>query len=171
MPGRPRKPAALRTGHHANQEERQHEIKMEKFLGGKGGISLEPPKELNPSAKWYYRFIVTGMKDTGVLLKLDRFVVVQTAICLSRMRECDKIIDKQGLILYRVTKNGYKIPYEHPAVNELNKYSQQFKTLSTQLGLSPSSRSKLASVDVDSKMKKQDPLNKIMNQVPKDLDK
>lgn len=159
----PRKPAALKTGHHESGSTRKQQIKRENYLGGDKDLVVNPPKQLNQLAKLYYKYIVINLKNSGILTNLDRFVVAETAICLGRMRQCDEIIDKQGLLLYRVTKNGYRIPYEHPAVTEKDKYIKQFKMLSNQIGLSPSSRSKLADIDVQKKMNEQDPLLKILN--------
>ena len=57
----------------------------------------------------------------------------QTADSLSKMRDCDKIINEEGVIITDVDRYGNDVVKENPAVGTKQKYLNQFRALSTQL--------------------------------------
>ncbi|RFP78059.1 phage terminase small subunit P27 family, partial [Bacillus subtilis KCTC 1028 = ATCC 6051a] len=80
----------------------------------------------------------------------------------SKMRQADEIINKEGLILNTIDRYGNALIKEHPAVATKQKYLNQFRALSTQLGLSPASRAQLAGLKIEQKNEEEDPLLKLL---------
>ena len=80
------------------------------------------------------------------------------------MRQCDEILNRDGLIINIIDRYGTNTIKEHPAVATKQKYLNQFRALSTQLGLSPSSRAQLAGMKVSEKEANDDELLKILNE-------
>ena len=78
------------------------------------------------------------------------------------MRQADDIINEEGIILNTIDRYGNELIKEHPAVSTKQKYLNQFRALSTQLGLSPASRAQLAGMKIDKQEQEQDPLLQIL---------
>ena len=81
---------------------------------------------------------------------------------LFRSEQLDEILKTTPLIYDTIDKMGNVIPKEHPAISAKMKYLGQFRALSTQLGLSPSSRAQLADMNMDKQESKDDALLKAL---------
>ena len=80
------------------------------------------------------------------------------------MDQADRIINSnpEGIMIRGIDRNGNEYIKEHPAVNTKQKYLNQFRALSTQLGLSPSSRASLAEAKIQKEKDSEDELMKIL---------
>lgn len=159
---RPRKPAALKAGKSETKEHLDAREKIEAELGGGKDKVYNIPEQLDDYAKEYYMFLVDELEASDILTNLDIPVLTQTADCLGKMEQADEFIREKGLIYYAYDREGNEIPKEHPAVGTKQKYLTQFRALSTQLGLSPSSRASLAEMTMQKQVDNVDPVMKLL---------
>jgi P27 family predicted phage terminase small subunit len=160
---RPRKPASLKKGKSETKTELQAREEIEKRLMGNNDKIKEVPDYLDPLAQVYYKFLVEELEISDILSNLDIPLLEQTADCLSKIRQCDEILNEEGLVIYQTDRYGNLQIKEHPAVNTKQKYLNQFRILANQLGLSPASRAQLAGLKLEQQEQKEDPLLKILN--------
>lgn len=159
---RPRKPASLKKGKSETQEQLAIRAEAEKRLMGNANLIADVPEYLDPLAQAYYKFLVTELEISDILSNLDIPLLEQTADCLSKMRQCDDIINEEGIIIEQQDRYGNEQTKEHPAVATKQKYLNQFRALSGQLGLSPASRAQLAGMKVEKKEEEEDPLLRVL---------
>lgn len=164
---RPKKPASSRVGNWGNKEEKEKATELEEKLKGNDDKLDEIPFELKQDeyAQYYYSYLVNELKETGVLSNLDIPLLVQTADCLSKMYQADQKINQEGLLVTELDRYGNEKVRKHPIVEVKNAYLTQFRALSTQLGLSPSSRAALAELKLAKKEEENDPVIEILKQV------
>lgn len=155
---RPRKPASLKKGKSETKEQLKVRAEEEEKLQGNFDLVNEVPEYLDELAQTYYKFLTSELEISNILSNLDIPLLEQTADSLSKMRQCDDILNKEGLIIRVPDRYGNEMIKEHPAVATKHKYLNQFRALSTQLGLSPSSRAQLAGMKVEDKEVQQDPV-------------
>lgn len=159
---RPRKPATLKQGKSETKAQLEIRAEAERRLMGNDDLLQDIPDYLDPLAQAYYKFLVNELEISDILSNLDIPLLEQTADCLSKMRQADDIINEEGIILNTIDRYGNEIIKEHPAVSTKQKYLNQFRALSTQLGLSPASRAQLAGMKVEKQEQEEDPLLKIL---------
>lgn len=159
---RPRKPASLKQGKSETKAELEIRAEAEKRLMGNNNLVKEVPKHLDPLAQAYYSFLVQELEISDIITNLDVPLLEQTSDCLSKMRQADDIINAEGIIIDLTDRYGNVQTKEHPAVGTKLKYLSQFRALSTQLGLSPSSRAQLAGMQMDKKEEEGDLLLKAL---------
>lgn len=159
---RPSKPASLNVGNSQTITKKNERNEVEQTLKGNDSLVLMVPEHLDDMAKTYYSFIVDELKHSNILCDIDIPLLEQTADCLSKIRQCDDMINLLGLFYEEEDRYGHKKVVENVAVktklNLLTKYTQ----FCTQLGLSPSSRASLASKKIEAKQNEEDPLIKIL---------
>lgn len=159
---RARKPASLKAGKSETKEQLAARGAIEKqLLGGTDKIGIVP-EHLDELAKVYYQFLVTELEISGLLSNLDVPVLEQTADTLSKIRECDENLNKDGLVITKIDRYGHENQMENPYVKIKMAYLNQFRSLANQLGLSPSSRASLASKKIEAKEEAEDPLLQIL---------
>lgn len=164
--GRPKAPAHLvdpKKNHRYNKSQVEKMRKSEDELKGKSEKVTDVPEHLSDLAKEYYSFIVNEMEVSGVLSNLDIPIVEQISETLATIRECDKDIQKDGHWYFEPDRNGREIKKKNVAVDIKDKALNQFKQMAVQLGMTPSSRTSLAALNVEKKEKEEDPLLKVLN--------
>jgi P27 family predicted phage terminase small subunit len=159
---KPRKPAALKQGKSETKAELKVREEQEQRLMGSADMIKNVPDYLDPLAKAYYKFLVTELEISGLLTNLDIKLIEQTSDSMSKLRQCDDIINREGIIIRQVDRYGNEIMKEHPAVKSKMSYLNAFKTLSSQLGMSPTSRAQLAGMQIQAKEEEQDPLLQLL---------
>jgi P27 family predicted phage terminase small subunit len=159
---KPRKPAALKQGKSETKVELKVREEQEQRLMGSADMIKNVPDYLDPLAKAYYKFLVTELEISGLLTNLDIKLIEQTSDSMSKLRQCDDIINREGIIIRQVDRYGNEIMKEHPAVKSKMSYLNAFKTLSSQLGMSPTSRAQLAGMQIQAKEEEQDPLLQLL---------
>lgn len=159
---RAKKPASLKKGNSESKEQLKERAAMEESLKGNTDLFRTVPEHLDELAQKYYSFLVTELEISDILSNLDIPLLEQTADCLSKMRKADEYINNEGIIISTIDRYGSNITKEHPAVGTKQKYLNQFRALSQQLGLSPASRAQLAGMKIEQKEDEEDPLLKIL---------
>lgn len=159
---RARKPASLKQGKSESKAQLEIRAEAEERLRGNTDLFKDVPEHLDELAQEYYHFIVTELEISDILSNLDIPLLEQTADCLSKMRQADEIINEEGIIIKQLDRYGNEIIKEHPAVGTKQKYLNQFRALSNQLGLSPASRAQLAGMKIEKKEEEEDPLLQIL---------
>ena len=157
-----KKPASLKQGKSESKVQLQERAEIEDRLKGNTDLFKDVPEHLDELAQQYYLFIVTELEISDVLSNLDIPLLEQTADCLSKIRQADKIINEDGIMINQEDRYGTVQIKEHPAVGTKQKYLNQFRAMSQQLGLSPSSRAQLAGMKIDQQEEEQDPLLKLL---------
>lgn len=158
----PSKPGSLQTGNSKNKKQKMEQHEVEMSMKGNENLIDMVPKHLDPMAQQYYIFIVEELRASGILCNIDIPLLEQTADCLSKIRQCDDLINSLGLFYEEEDRYGHKRVVENVAVktklNLLTKYTQ----FCTQLALSPSSRAAIASKTIEAKEQSEDPLIQIL---------
>ena len=142
------KPAELRTGKTGKGEISKRK-KVETELKGTKRISATPKGELSETGRKLYREIVKLLPD-GFLSGGDTYVVSIVADALSRMAECQKVLNSEGMF----SEEGAELD----AVKTYERYSKIFDKFSSKLGLSPKDRAALAVLNINAEEEKNDPL-------------
>ena len=159
---RPRKPASLKAGKSETKEQLAAREKIEKQLLGNTDKVKKVPKHLDELAQFYYEYLVNELEISGLLSNLDIPVLEQTADSLSKIRDCDKHLNEEGLVITRIDRYGHENQVENPYVRIKMNYLNQFRSLANQLGLSPSSRAALAGKQMKAKQEAEDPVLQII---------
>lgn len=159
---RARKPASLKQGNSESKAQLELRAQEEEKLKGNTDQFRDVPEHLDDLAKEYYLFLVSELEISDILSNLDIPLLEQTSDCLSKMRQADDIINSEGIMIRATDRYGTEIVKEHPAVATKQKYLNQFRAMSQQLGLSPSSRAQLAGMKIEKKEEEEDPLLKIL---------
>lgn len=133
------KPVAVQAAH-LTKEEIEIRQEQEKRLKGNNDKVYEPPKYLPREVKDIYMNIVEELREADILSNLDIELLSTTAYAIFRMRDARKHLDKYGSVVTGSSGNLSKSPY----VQVEKDYQGIFHTGCLQLGLSPSSRAKLA---------------------------
>jgi P27 family predicted phage terminase small subunit len=157
-----RKPASLKKGKSESKEQLKIREEAEKQLIGNIDLIKIIPDYLDELAQFYYKFLVTELEISDILSNLDIPLLEQTADSLSKMRQADDIINRSGLLIDQLDRYGNSQLKEHPAISIKQKYLNQFRALSQQLGLSPASRAQLAGMKVALKEDEDDPLLQLL---------
>jgi P27 family predicted phage terminase small subunit len=159
---RQRKPASLKQGKSESKAQLEIRAEAERRLMGNDDLLHDVPDYLDPLAQAYYLFLITELEISDILSNLDIPLLEQTADCLSKMRQADDIINEEGILVTQIDRYGTSVTKEHPAVATKQKYLNQFRAMSQQLGLSPSSRAQLAGMKVEQKEEEADPILQLL---------
>lgn len=162
--GRPKKPASLKQGRSETKKDLKVRQKQEQRLMGNSDKINIVPEYLDPLAKAYYKFLVSELEIGELLTNLDIPLLEQTADALSKLRQCDDILNREGIKIEQIDRYKNIQIKEHPTVKTKMQYMNAFKALSGQLGMSPASRAQLAGMQIQAKEDEQDPLLQLLKQ-------
>lgn len=116
---------------------------------------LSPPAYLGRGAKAEWRRIIPILDEMGILSKADRSVIAAYCQAWQRYQEFERLIDEHGVTF--VTEKGYIA--QRPEVAMSAKQQTLLKQFAGELGLSPSSRSR---VEVPEKAPPKDPTEELL---------
>lgn len=133
------KPVSMQTSH-LTKEEVEERLEQEQKLKGNNDKVYTPPKGMKAAVKNIYVVIVEELRHADILNNLDIELISTTAYAIYRMKDARKNLDKQGSVITDGNGKMFKSPY----VQVEKDYQGIFHTGCLQLGLSPSSRAKLA---------------------------
>ena len=154
---RPKKPASLQTGHTYSKSQLEEMARLEEEMCASDDVVYLVPEYLNEYAKIYYRYLIDNLKESGIkICNLDRPLIEATADCLSKIYIARKELDEQGLVIKKIDKNGNEQLTTNPYVKIHLDYMSKLTQLTSRLGLDPSSRSTLATLQIESKEEEQD---------------
>lgn len=152
------KPAELCSGHFG-KEKIQAKKEAENKLRGNSDLVYEVPSQLkNKKEKEIYLFMVEELKASNILNNLDINILVQAVTAITQMEEANKNIKKLGQV---IQKNDGSLQ-KNPSITIYKDYYSIFYQCCIQLGLSPLSRSKLATLSIAKAEENSDPLLKIL---------
>jgi len=102
-------------------------------------IQKSPPSWLPSWAKAFWRKYASQLVELGILTEADRPAFEELCLLYDRIRECHEILQRDGLTVEG--RGGHQV--KHPLVSVLNAAENQFRLLSSEFGLTPSSRGRL----------------------------
>ncbi len=143
---------------HLTKEEYSQRKEQEEKLKGKDDMVYVTPSYLSQKEREVYNFLVGELKESGILNNLDITILLTCVDSIIRMQECRDLINKQGLVVLK--EDG--TPVRNPATTIYKDYNSIFNKCCMELGLSPSSRSKLSIINVNAQEKKDDPILKAL---------
>ncbi|MGU8909792.1 phage terminase small subunit P27 family [Clostridium perfringens] len=138
------KPVALQTAK-MSKEEREIRQEAEDRLKGDDSKVYEVPPGLNKKVAEIYMAIVNELKHANILNNLDVDLVSTTADAIYRLRNARRNLDRMGEVI--MDHNGRLV--KSPWVQVTKDYQGIFHAGVRELGLSPSSRAKLAMYQVE----------------------
>ena len=155
--GRKKLPSALQKGHTWSKEDLEKIQRLEEEMRGKDDIIDEVPEHLDDIAQIYYSFLIENLKESKISLSnLDKPTIEMVADALSKIYQCTLAIKEQGLVIKKYDKNGNENLVANPHIKIMHDYQNKFNQMASTLGLTPSSRSSLASMQIESKQEEQD---------------
>jgi P27 family predicted phage terminase small subunit len=155
------KPVSLKAGN-ISKEDYENRKNAEENLKGNNLISTEPPLHLCELGKSIYINIIKSLPGE-LLNNTDEYVVSIVADSIAKMQQSQEIIKRDGLLVEYTNSSGATNTDQNKAILIYNKYCDIFKKYVSEIGLSPSARSKLAILAKDTESEKQDPLIAILN--------
>lgn len=150
---RPYKPIALSTGK-ISKEDKEKRKKIEESLRGKSDKLLKPPRNLTKGAKKYFKEIVNNLEESEILGNGDIGIVTITAMTRDKIDYLETLIKTSSDI--EDIKSLIKLQ------STLNK---DLKGFYNDLGLSPTSRSRLASLQGEKMEQEEDPFLQALKQL------
>ena len=127
------------------------------------GASPTVPKGLCRVAKAKWKELIGDLKRNGVLSTDTREMLVSYCTIYAKWIEARKKVEETGLAIESVDKMGQLVISRNPYVAEMHKFRDQLNKLLPEFGLTPASRQKLKSMNLDEK--KEDPFAKIMERM------
>lgn len=140
------KPASICTGK-ISKEEKEKRTQLEEEMKG----DSRPPKTapaflcLDNEGEKFYRMMIRNLPE-DLLNYLDVFSLGICCDALSKMEQCKRILQQEGLLVEYTNKAGASNIIEHKAINIYQKYVGIFNTYGSKLGLSPADRAKIVSL-------------------------
>lgn len=132
------------------KEEREIRLETEDKLKGRAD-KIRPPTWLNKEQKKIFKYIVKELEESEVLGNLDVYILTQCAVSIDRLQEIEKLINGDVEAIYSKSLMGAK-----------DKYSKIFFRCCNELSLSPQSRAKLGTINLQAKERENDPLLNIL---------
>lgn len=147
------KPIDISSKHYSKQEKEARKEAEKSILGELSNDKVKtPPKDMSKSQKKIYKFIISELENTGInATNLDIYMIETLVFAIDTMRKCQEIM------------NNSSIEESKIAINTYNKFFKIFKECSQELGLSITSRTKLAMLKAENDDKANDPLLRILN--------
>ena len=133
------KPVTMQSSH-LTKEEVESRLEQEEKLKGNNDKVYSAPRGMKKEVKNIYEFIVNELRHADILNNLDIELISTTAYAIFRMKDARKHLDTEGSVITDINGKMFKSPY----VQVEKDYQGIFHTGCLQLGLSPSSRAKLA---------------------------
>lgn len=133
-------------------EEYQARKESEILLRG-GCENLEPPEYLTDSQKELFEYIKAELEEAQILGNLDVYILSKCAIAIDRLQAVEEKINKNNALMFRKEVMSVK-----------DKYDKDFYRCCSELSLSPQSRAKLSSINMQAQADKEDELLKALQE-------
>lgn len=142
---RPAKSVKVKSGE-ISLAERQLREEIENKLCGSGG-EIIAPDYLSDDQQVIFDFIVTELKDSEILGRLDVYALESTAVAISKVRQINEMGNKNPDLLSNSALQSTRAKYQQDVWRGLN-----------ELCLSPQARAKIGSLTAQAAKQKDDPL-------------
>lgn len=142
---RPRKPTAIKKLQGTLQPCRTNKDEPVISIDIK---QIEPPEYLDDKAKDIWRFAVEQCPE-GMLTSIDFSILAQWADTVAKIIVCEKVLQREGMFIVKEPswdKEGTPIAHPHPMLKTQNELKFILKSILTELGFTPASRSKVSCV-------------------------
>lgn len=139
------KPVALQTAKMSKEEREVRQEAEDKLKGDDSKVYAAPPG-MNKHVAEIYLAIVQELKHANILNNLDVDLISTTADAIYRLRNARRNLDRIGEVIMDPSGKLIKSPW----VQITKDYHSVFQAGVRELGLSPSSRAKLAMYQVES---------------------
>ena len=127
------------------------------------GNAPDVPEFFCKVAKSKWNELIDDLKRNGVLSTDTREMLVSYCTTFAKWMEARQKVEDTGLAIHSVDKLGNEIISRNPYVAEMHKFREQLNKLLPEFGLTPASRQKLKSMNLDDN--KEDPFAKIMERM------
>lgn len=144
--GRPSKSVDVISKNLTKEEHDARKQAEEKLKGGTDKI--KPPAYLNKNARKIFKYIVDELKESGILTNLDIYVLSSCSVAIDRIQEAEKELNEDI--------------FNKDALRVKESYTKEFFRCCNELSLSPQSRAKLANINVNAEINKEDPILAIL---------
>ncbi|MBS4539815.1 phage terminase small subunit P27 family [Clostridium sp. D2Q-11] len=134
------------------KEEYEARKAAEESLKG-GSDKIKPPIYLNDKAKSIFNYIVEELKESGILTNLDVYILATCANAIVRIQEAEEILNEGLFEKDGKVKNALRVK---------ESYTKEFFRCTNELSLSPQSRAKLANINIQKQLEKDDPVLKLL---------
>ena len=124
------------------------------------GKSPVAPRKLCRVAKAKWDEMIGDLKGNGVLSSDTRELLVSYCTTFAKWMEAKKKVEETGLAIEGFDKLGNQTIRRNPYVTEMHKFREQLNKMLPELGLTPASRQKLKSTNLEEKQ--DDPFAAIM---------
>jgi P27 family predicted phage terminase small subunit len=133
------------------KEEKDVRLETENNLKGKAD-KINPPKYLNKTQKKIFNYIVSELKESGILGNLDIYILAQCCVSIDRLQYIDDLMN-----------DNRELGFSKNLVSTRDKYLKEFFRCANELSLSPQSRAKLGNINLQAEQERQDPLLKVLS--------
>jgi P27 family predicted phage terminase small subunit len=147
--GRPSKNVIVSSKNLTKEEKQTRKQTEEKIKGASDKIT--PPTSLTVKQKKFFKAVVKELKPSGILSNLDVYILAAFAVAKDRLDYIEKLINEKPELL--LDKN---------LMSAKDKYSKDFFRCCSELSLSPQSRAKLGTINLQAKKDEEDPLLKLL---------
>lgn len=130
--GRPCKNVSMQAERSLNKDEAAGRLDAENRLKGSSD-QLVPPDYLTEEQAAIFNYIVSNLEASGILGNLDLYVLTECSICIDRMQDIERGMNRNGL-----SANLVRLK---------DSYTKAFFRYCNELSLSPQSRAKLANIN------------------------
>ena len=136
MGGRPRKPTAIKklqgtlNIYSVNFDEPTPEYSLQ---------NVKTPSFLSRDQKQLWKYAISQAPD-GVLTTIDIGLFTRWCVLYSKFISLSKALEEAGDVIY----NDDGVPRANPLINDLNKLAITLRSIETELGFTPASRSKIS---------------------------
>lgn len=148
--GRPAKSVSVKSGAIA-AEDAENRKKTEEAIRGEA-IPPDPPEYLTDDQREIFLFICEQLKESGILGKLDVYVLESTAVAIDRIHTINALVDNEPDLLANTALQNSRAKYQSDLWRGCN-----------ELCLSPQARAKLGGLAAQQAKKEKDPLLEALN--------
>jgi len=127
------------------------------------GESPEMPDWFCDDAKAKWAELIGDLKRNGVLSRDTREILIAYCTAYAHWLEARRSVANTGLAIEGFDKAGNQVIARNAYVAEMHKFREQMNKLLPEFGLTPASRQKLTSMNLDDD--KEDPFAKIMERM------
>ena len=158
------KPACMKQGHKLSKEQLAQLDNLEREMLSETKLVFETPDYLDDYANIYYKYLIDNLKESKIpICDLDKPLIEHTATCLSIIHRCDLALKVEDLVIDKVDKYGNVQRIANPYLKIRKESKAEFNQSASRLGLEPSSRSAIASAQIQNVSEQSTPLMQILN--------
>jgi len=145
--GRTAKPIVLQLleGNKGKYSKKQLQERLEKEKSIQPNTNnIKAPPWLSPFAKREFKKMVKELLEVDLITNVDVNAMAMYCDAYGNYVECTKVIQEEGLMVEYTNKAAETNKVPHPLLTKQKALFEQMKALSTEFGLTPAARAKIA---------------------------